>query len=64
MENTIKEQIRAILEREGYSDFQIGEMLSDGTFGNIREETEDFEQKVIDIAIDWYNVQDLLYGNY
>lgn len=64
MENTIKEQIRAILEREGYSDFQIDEMLSDGTFGNITVETEDFEQKVIDIAIDWYNVQDLLYGNY
>lgn len=64
MENTIKEQIRAILEREGYSDFQIDEMLSDDTFGNITEETEDFEQKVIDIAIDWYNVQDLLYGNY
>ena len=64
MENTIKEQIRAILEREGYSDFQIDEMLSDGTFSNITEETEDFEQKVIDIAIDWYNVQDLLYGNY
>lgn len=64
MENTIKEQIRAILEREGYSDFQIDEMLSDSTFGNITEETEDFEQKVIDIAIDWYNVQDLLYGNY
>ena len=64
MENTIKEQIRAILEREGYSDFQIGEMLSDGTFGNITDETEDFEQKVIDISIDWYNVQDLLYGNY
>lgn len=64
MENTIKEQIRAILEREGYSDFQIDEMLSDVTFGNITEETEDFEQKVIDIAIDWYNVQDLLYGNY
>ena len=64
MENTIKEQIRAILEREGYSDFQIDEMLSDDTFGNITDETEDFEQKVIDIAIDWYNVQDLLYGNY
>lgn len=64
MENMVKEQIRAILEREGYSDFQIGEMLSDDTFGNITEETEDFEQKVIDIAIDWYNVQDLLYGNY
>lgn len=64
MENTIKEQIRAILEEEGYSDFQIDEMLSDDTFGNITEETEDFEQKVIDIAIDWYNVQDLLYGNY
>ena len=44
MENTIKEQIRAILEREGYSDFQIDEMLSDGTFGNITEETENFEQ--------------------
>lgn len=55
MENTIKEQIRAILEEEGYSDFQIDEMLSDGTFGNITEEAEDF---------DWYNVQDLLYGNY
>ena len=64
MENTIKEQIRAILEGEGYSDFQIDEMLSDGTFGNITEETEDFEQNVIDIAIDWYKVQDLLYGNY
>ena len=64
MEYTIKEQVRAILERGGYSDFQIDEMLSDGTFGNITEETEDFEQKVIDIAIDWYNVQDLLYGNY
>lgn len=64
MENTIKEQIRAILEEEGYSDFQIDEMLSDCTFGNITEEAEDFEQKVIDIAIDWYNVQDLLYGNY
>lgn len=64
MENTIKEQIRAILEEEGYSDFQIDEMLSDGTFGNITEEAEDFEQKVIDIAIDWYNVQDLLYGKY
>lgn len=64
MENTIKEQIRAILEREGYSDYQIDEMLFHNTFWNITEETEDFEQKVIDIAIDWYIVQDLLYGNY
>lgn len=62
--NTIKEQIREILNGEGYSDFNIDEMLSDGTFENITEETEDFEQKVIDIAMDWYEVQTFLYGNY
>ena len=64
MENTIEEQSRAILEREGYSDFQMDEMLSDGTFGKSSDETEVFEHRVIEIAIDWYKVQDLLYGKY
>lgn len=54
------ENIKNILNGEGYNDFQIDEMVSDGIFNDIDSDDDNLEQKVIDNANELYQVHELL----
>lgn len=56
----LDDKIKNILNGEGYSDFQIAEMKSDGIFNDIDPDDDNVTGEVIDNAKEWYEIQELL----